>query len=83
MIKPHYHSHAEALTILYGTLFMGTGSDFDPASAHSIYVGGFHYLPAKSPHFAYTRTPTVIELHGDGPFDIIYLNPEDDPRTAR
>jgi hypothetical protein len=83
VVKPHYHSRAEALTVLYGTLYMGTASEFDPASAHTIYVGGFHYLPAKSPHFAFTKTPTVLELHGDGPFDIIYLNPEDDPRMAR
>ena len=83
VIKPHYHSRAEALTVLYGTLFMGTGSEFDPATAHTINAGGFHYLPAKSPHYAFTRTPTVIEIHGEGPFDIIYLNPGDDPRTAR
>lgn len=83
VIKPHYHSRAETLTVLYGTLFMGTGAEFDPAGAHSIYVGGFHYLPAESHHFAFTKTPTVIELHGEGPFDIIYLNPADDPRTAR
>jgi hypothetical protein len=83
VIKPHYHSRAETLTVLYGTLFMGMGSEFDPAAAHTISSGGFHYLPAKNNHFAFTRTPTVIELHGEGPFDIIYLNPEDDPRTAR
>jgi hypothetical protein len=83
VVKPHYHSRAEAITVLYGTLFMGMGSDFDPAAAHTINVGGFHYLPAKSPHFAFTKTPTVIEIHGEGPFDIIYLNPADDPRTAR
>lgn len=83
IIKPHYHSRAETVTVLYGTLFMGTGNDFDPVAAHTINVGGFHYLPAKSPHFAYTKTPTVLELHGEGPFDIIYLNSADDPRTAR
>jgi quercetin dioxygenase-like cupin family protein len=83
VIKPHYHSRAETLTVLYGTLYMGTDSEFDPAAAHTIFVGGFHYLPAKSVHFAFTKTPTVIELHGEGPFDIIYLKPGDDPRTAR
>jgi quercetin dioxygenase-like cupin family protein len=79
-VPPHFHSRAEMLTILSGTLYMGTGTTFDPTSAHTLNVGAFHFLPAQSPHFVFTKTPTVVEIHGEGPFDIIYINPEDDPR---
>jgi hypothetical protein len=34
-------------------------------------------------HFAWTKVETVIQLNGVGPQNINYLNPEDDPRTAK
>ncbi len=79
-IPPHFHSKAETLTIISGALYLGSGERFDRNSVHALTVGGFHYLPAKSPHFAFTRVPTVVEIHGEGPFDIVYINREDDPR---
>ena len=82
-IPPHFHSKAETLTILSGRLYLGGGEQFDPAKAHTLEVGAFHYLPAKTPHFAFTKAPVVVEVHGEGPFDIVYIKPEDDPRTAR
>lgn len=82
-IPPHFHSKAETLTILSGRLYLGGGEQFDPAKAHTLEVGAFHYLPAKTPHFAFTKAPAVVEIHGEGPFDIIYINPQDDPLKAR
>jgi len=82
-IPPHYHSRAETLTVLSGTLYLGGGETFDPPSSHALEVGGFHYLPAKSPHFAFSKAPVIVEIHGEGPFDIIYMNPADDPLKAR
>jgi len=32
-------------------------------------------------HFALTRTGAVIQLHGVGPWSLIYVNPADDPRN--
>jgi hypothetical protein len=82
-IPPHFHSQAETLTIISGTVYLGDDDKFDPTMAHALYVGGFHYLPAKAHHFAFTRAPAIVEIHGHGPFDIIYLNPADDPQKAR
>ncbi|HBG08233.1 MAG: hypothetical protein A2075_04885 [Geobacteraceae bacterium GWC2_58_44] len=82
-IPPHFHSRAEALTVISGTLYLGGGEKFDPTVAHALSAGGFHYLPAKVPHFAFSKAPTVVEIHGEGPFDIVYLNPDDDPQKAR
>jgi quercetin dioxygenase-like cupin family protein len=82
-IPPHFHSKAETLTVLSGRLYLGGGEQFDPTKAHVLEVGAFHYLPAKTPHFAFTKAPAVVEVHGEGPFDIVYIKPEDDPRKAR
>ena len=32
-------------------------------------------------HYAWTSEPTVIQIHGRGPFVINYVNPADDPRN--
>ena len=79
-IPPHFHSQAENLTVISGTLFLGDGKKFDPARAHGLKVGGFHYLPARAAHFAFTKEPTIVQVHGEGPFDIFYFNPQDDPQ---
>ena len=36
----------------------------------------------QTPHYAMTKVPTVIQINGNGPFDINYLNPADDPAKA-
>ena len=46
-------------------------------------AGGFHYLPAKMHHYAFSKSPTVIQISGEGPFDINYLNPKDDPSGSQ
>jgi len=34
-------------------------------------------------HFAWATGETVIQLHGMGPWEIVYVNPADDPREAK
>jgi hypothetical protein len=31
-------------------------------------------------HYAWTDAETVVQLHGNGPWGINYINPNDDPR---
>jgi hypothetical protein len=38
------------------------------------------HLPAGMPHFATAVGETVVQTNGVGPFDVIYVNPKDDPR---
>jgi hypothetical protein len=40
-------------------------------------------MPAGQNHFAFTKTPTVVLLHGIGPVEFKYVNPADDPRNAK
>jgi quercetin dioxygenase-like cupin family protein len=82
-IPPHWHTQAENLTVISGSFFLGTGDTMDPAHAHQLKAGGFHYLPPKAHHSAYTKEKTVLQIHGEGPFDITYINPADDPSKAK
>jgi quercetin dioxygenase-like cupin family protein len=78
-IPPHWHSQDENLTIISGTMYLGLGEKIDMAHAHGLKAGGYHFLPAKTNHYAFTRAATVIQVSGEGPFDINWLNPADDP----
>jgi len=82
-IAPHWHSQTENLTIISGTLYLGMGDKLVAKEARALRAGGYHYLPAKAHHYAFSKAPTVIQIAGDGPFDINYLNPKDDPAAAK
>jgi hypothetical protein len=81
-IAPHMHSKDEDLTVLSGGLYLGLSDKVEPAKAHALQVGGFHHLPAKTVHYVFTKAPTIVQVHLEGPFDIIYVNPADDPSKA-
>ena len=82
-IAPHWHSSDEQLTVISGTFYLGMGDVIDAAKAHTLRSGGFHFLPGKAHHYAFTKEPTVVQVHGTGPFDINYINPADDPQHAK
>ena len=81
-IAPHTHTLDENITVLSGTLVLGMSEKIDKASEHVLPAGGFHALPGKTPHYAYMKGPTVVQVHGEGPFDLNYLNPSDNPDTS-
>jgi len=81
-IPAHSHPTDEHVTVLSGTLYMGTGDKLDPKGATALTIGGFALMPAKMNHYAYTKKATTILLHGMGPVEFIYVNPADDPRNA-
>jgi quercetin dioxygenase-like cupin family protein len=79
-IPAHWHSATEHVTVLSGTLNSGTGDKFDKEKTKALPAGTFEIMPAKTNHFAWTGEETVIQIHGVGPMDIHYVNPEDDPQ---
>ena len=81
-IPPHWHSQAEALTVISGTFYLGMGDKMDATAAQPLKAGGFHYLPPKEHHFAFSKAASVVQLNGEGPFDITYINAADDPQKA-
>ncbi len=79
-IAPHTHPAYERVTVLSGTLYLTDGGTYDAAKARALAPGSLAILPAGTPMFGYTKEPTVIQVHGVGPWGLKYVNPADDPR---
>jgi quercetin dioxygenase-like cupin family protein len=82
-LRPHWHSKDEHLTIVSGSFTMGMGEQWTPAEMHVLPPGGYMSLPAGERHYAQAKGDTVVQVEGQGPFDITYVNSADDPRTKR
>jgi hypothetical protein len=82
-LPPHWHTMTERVTVLSGTLHVGMGDTLDRQASQALRPGGFVSLPAKMHHYAWTATPTVVQISLEGPFDIYYVNPSDDPQRKK
>ena len=83
-IAPHWHPTEEHATVISGTFAVGMGEKFDQASMKSLPAGSYAVMPAEMRHFAMATTDTIVQVDGQGPFALTYVNPADDPskRTA-
>lgn len=80
-VPAHNHPTTEMVTVLSGKFHIGMGDRLDEKKGMLLTAGGFAEAPAKMNHYAWTSGPTVIQIHGQGPFAITYVNPADDPRN--
>jgi len=78
-VPPHWHPADEHLTILKGTFLLGTGEKFDKTALHALPAGSYGFMPKEMRHFGQFKGETIIQVHGVGPFKVIYVNPADDP----
>jgi len=60
---------------------MGMGDNVDLQKGMPIAQGGFGSMPGKMHHWYVAQSPFVMLIEGDGPFDVNFVNPEDDPRN--
>jgi hypothetical protein len=79
-VPPHWHPTDENVTVIQGTLMVGKGEKFSAGDSEALPAGSFARMPRGMRHFAWTKGETIIQVHGVGPFDIIYVNAADDPR---
>jgi quercetin dioxygenase-like cupin family protein len=79
-IKPHFHPTDEHVTVISGALVLGMGDSVKTKGATLLTAGGFLTAKANQHHFAMARGRTIVQVHGEGPFTITYVNPKDDPR---
>jgi len=82
-IMPHTHPAAERVTVISGTLHVGMGEKLDENSGTRLSAGDFVVLPKGSKHSAWSTGDTVIQIQGEGPFDIKYADATDDPRKQK
>jgi quercetin dioxygenase-like cupin family protein len=78
-VPPHTHPTDEHLTVIQGTILLGMGETFDRAKLRELPAGSYATLPLGKPHFNLYKGETIVQLHGIGPYDIVYVNPADDP----
>jgi len=78
-IPAHHHPTTENVTVLSGSFHAGMGDKLDRAKAVTLEPGGFAAMPANMNHYAWASRDTVVQVHGEGPFAIVYVNPADDP----
>ena len=80
VIPPHRHTKDEFVTVIAGKVAISSGEKFDRASLRSLPPASFVHLPAGMPHYLWAEAESVVQINGVGPFDVVYLNPDDDPR---
>jgi quercetin dioxygenase-like cupin family protein len=80
-VAPHWHPTDEHITVVSGTFAVGMGEAFDAKALKSMPAGSYLLLPREMRHFAVSRTATVLQVHGNGPFQVNFVNPADDPRN--
>jgi anti-sigma factor ChrR (cupin superfamily) len=78
-IPAHNHPTTEYVTVLSGAFNIGMGDKLDAQKGIALRPGGFAEAAAKMNHYAWTSGETVVQVHGQGPFSIMYVNPADDP----
>jgi quercetin dioxygenase-like cupin family protein len=82
-VMPHTHPKVERVTIIQGTLHLGMGGTFDKSATHALMAGSYSFMPPGMKHFAWTEGETILQLATIGPWQINYINPDDDPRNKK
>jgi quercetin dioxygenase-like cupin family protein len=77
-VPKHWHTPNERVTIIEGTFTTET-----EGKKHTLTKGGYMYLPGKTVHEAWLKGKTTILVSSEGPFDINYINPADEPATYK
>jgi mannose-6-phosphate isomerase-like protein (cupin superfamily) len=83
-VMPHTHPTAERLTVISGSFKIGMGEKFDEKSMQTMAPGSYIVLPPNMAHYAKgAGKDSVVQIDSEGPFQINYVNPTDDPRNAK
>ncbi len=82
-IMPHTHPKDERVTVIAGTLYLGMGEKFDEKAAKAMPAGSYGRTGAGMQHYGYMKGETILQLHGTGPWAVVYVNPNDDPRKKK
>jgi hypothetical protein len=79
-IPAHWHPGIEHVTVISGGFNMGAGDKLDKSKTHALTPGSVAIMQPKTPHFGWTSSETIVQVHGIGPWGVTYVNEADDPR---
>ena len=73
----HWHPGIENLTVVSGPFQLAMGNTADWSSLKTYAPGDFIYIPPRHAHFGGSAAqPSVIQLHGEGPFQLVLGAPK-------
>ena len=76
-IPAHWHPTEENVTVLKGVFQVGMGEKFEATGLQTMNLGDFGSIPKEMRHFALSKTATVVQVNGTGPFKVNWVNPAD------
>jgi quercetin dioxygenase-like cupin family protein len=82
-IPPHTHPKTERVTVIAGTFNIGMGDKFNDQATRPMPTGTYGFWEAGMKHFVWVTGETIVQFHGMGPWQIKYVNPDDDPRQQK
>jgi len=69
-VMPHRHPRAERVTIISGEVSVGFGERWDDAALRTFHNGDFYVNPANAAHFVLFNELSVIQITGEGPWEL-------------
>jgi ketosteroid isomerase-like protein/quercetin dioxygenase-like cupin family protein len=69
-IPLHWHPTGEYLTVISGEAQLGMGNTVDMNSTQRFRAGDFAFIPARQPHYGRVNGTTVLQISGQGPFQL-------------
>jgi quercetin dioxygenase-like cupin family protein len=82
-VMPHTHPDERIYTVLSGTFCLGWGENYVASSLEEYPAGSIVVIRADRHHFQLARSGEyVVQIEGEGPTAVTYVNPRDDPRST-
>ena len=72
---PHVHPIDEHITVVKGTWSLGMGRRFNQSALEFMETGTYGMAPKNMEHFAWSKTETILQVHGIGPFTSTVVEP--------
>jgi hypothetical protein len=75
IIMPHTHPEDENIVVVKGSWALGMGDRYNQQALEPMEVGTYGFAPKKMAHFGLSKTETIIQVHGIGPFTTHWVVP--------
>ena len=75
IIMPHTHLVDENIVVVKGSWALGMGERFNRETLEPMEVGDYGLVTKTMAHFALSKTDTIIQVHGIGPFGTQWVVP--------
>lgn len=74
-VPAHWHPSDEHVTASKDGFAVGTGENFTEQQLRPLKPGDYILLPKETRHFAWMKKGSEIQVHGQGPFVVNWVNP--------